>query len=70
MRRISSILIFLLFAVHLSAQEKKELMLVKLSTGEVVTFDVQDVESVSFATEEFKDDVVPRERRCRETRPL
>ena len=59
MRRISSILILLLFAVHLSAQEKKELMLLKLSNGEVVTFDVQEIESISFLAEEYEEDVVP-----------
>ena len=59
MRRISPIMVLLLFAVHLSAQERKELMLVKLFNGEVITYDVQDVESISFATEEYEDDVVP-----------
>ena len=48
MKRIYNFLILLLLAVYVNAQENKELMLVTLSNGEVVTYNVNEVESITF----------------------
>ena len=59
MKRILNVLILLFVVVGISAQEKKELMHVTLSNGEVATFDVQEIESIHFTMEDIADDVVP-----------
>ena len=48
MKRLFTISVFSLFVMLLSAQEKKELMYISLSTGEVVTYDVNEVKSIHF----------------------
>ena len=48
MKRLFTISVFSLFVMLLSAQEKRELMYISLSTGEVVTYVVNDVKSIHF----------------------
>ncbi|MBO7301801.1 MAG: transglutaminase domain-containing protein [Bacteroidaceae bacterium] len=59
MKRISNLLILLLLAVFVQAQEKKDVMYITFSDGEVVTFSVNDIKSITFNEVEAGEDVVP-----------
>lgn len=59
MKRIYNFLILLLLAVYVNAQENKELMLVTLSNGEVVTYNVNEVESITFEIQNVEEEEAP-----------
>ena len=57
MKKVFLISVFSLFIMSLSAQEKKELMHISLSTGEVMTFDVNEVKSIHFELSTVEEEV-------------
>ena len=57
MKRLFTISLLSLFVMLLSAQEKKELMYISLSTGEVMTFDVTEVKSIHFEFSTVEEEV-------------
>lgn len=58
MKRLFTISLLSLFVMLLSAQEKKELMYISLSTGEVMTFDVTEVKSIHFEFSTVEEEVL------------
>ena len=58
MKRISNILFLLLLALFANAQEKKDVMYITLSNGDVVTYNVAEVESITFDLEIVEGDEV------------
>lgn len=59
MKRIYNILIFSLLAIFAQAQEKKEIMYISLSNGEVVEFNVTEVSSITFGVHEAGEETAP-----------
>ena len=59
MKRISNILMLALLAMFANAQENKDIMYITLSNGEVVTYNVAEVESITFDLEIVEEDEVP-----------
>ena len=61
MKRISNILILALLAVFANAQENKDIMYITLSNGSTVTYNVAEIESITFDVEivEEEEEVPP-----------
>ena len=59
MKRISNILILALLAVFANAQENKDIMYITLSNGSTVTYNVAEIESITFEVEEEEEEEVP-----------
>ena len=59
MKRISNILMLALLAVFANAQEKKDIMYITFSNGETMTYNVAEIESITFEVEEEEEEEVP-----------
>lgn len=59
MKRISYILILSLFAIFAQAQEKKEIMYISFSNGEVLEFDITEISSITFGVHEESEETPP-----------
>ena len=59
MKRISNILMLALIAVFANAQEKKDIMYITFSNGETMTYNVAEIESITFDVEAEEEEEVP-----------
>ena len=59
MKRISNILMLALLAVFANAQEKKDIMYITFSNGETMTYNVAEIESITFDVEAEEEEEVP-----------
>ena len=59
MKRISNILMLALLAMFANAQEKKDIMHITFSNGETMTYNVAEIESITFDVETEEEEEVP-----------
>ena len=59
MKRISNILMLALLAMFANAQENKDIMYITLSNGTTVTYNVAEIESITFDVEIVEEEEVP-----------
>ncbi len=59
MKRISNILMLALLAMFANAQEKKDIMHITFSNGETMTYNVAEIESITFDVEIEEEEEVP-----------
>lgn len=59
MKRISNILMLALIAIFANAQEKKDIMNITFSNGETMTYNVAEIESITFDVEAEEEEDVP-----------
>ena len=51
MKRITNIMMLALLAMFANAQEKKDIMNITFSNGETITYNVAEIESITFDVE-------------------